>query len=245
VRRLLPAALLVLCVAATACGSNGDGAQSDTAAQAPKQPTVRGGCKDVKAPKKKPGGGQQRPAGPLKAGKSYSVRFETSCGDFTIGLDQKASPQATASFVSLTLKGFFHDTVFHRIVPGFVIQGGDPTASGQGGPGYSTRDVPPPDVRYTRGVVAMAKTAQEPPGTAGSQFYVVTGADAGLPADYALLGKVTDGQATIDRIGKLGDPNSGDAGTPSQPVVIEHASVIEFNKPPKPQKKKRKAAGKG
>lgn len=236
-RRPLSALGLVLCVAAAGCGSNGNGAQSDTAAKAPKPPMMSGGCKEVKAPRKKPDGGQPRPAGPLNAGKTYSVRFETSCGEFTIGLDQKASPQAAASFVSLTRRGFFDNTVFHRIVPGFVIQGGDPTASGQGGPGYSTRDVPPPNARYTRGVVAMAKTGQEPSGTAGSQFYVVTGADAGLPADYAILGKVTDGQATVRRIGKLGDPNSGDAGTPTQPVVIEHASVTEFNTPPKPKKK--------
>ena len=73
----------------------------------------------------------------------------------------------------------------------------------------------------------MAKTADEPAGTAGSQFYVVVGADAGLPADYALLGKVTDGMDTVDRIGKLGDPNSGEAGTPTQPVVIERTSVSE------------------
>jgi cyclophilin family peptidyl-prolyl cis-trans isomerase len=239
VRRPLPAALLVLCVAATGCGSDGNGAQSETAATSPKEPTMRGGCKVVKAPKKKPDGGQPRPAGPLHSGETYSVRFETSCGDFTVRLDQNASPQAAASFVSLTRRGFFDDTVFHRIVPGFVIQGGDPTASGQGGPGYSTRDVPPPGARYTRGVVAMAKTAQEPSGTAGSQFYVVTGADAGLPAEYAMLGKVINGQATVARIGKLGDPNSGDQGTPSQPVVVDHASVIEFVAPSKPKRKKK------
>jgi peptidyl-prolyl cis-trans isomerase B (cyclophilin B) len=103
-------------------------------------------------------------------------------------------------------KGFFDGTRFHRIVPGFVIQGGDPTATGQGGPGYTVRDVPPSDAAYTKGVVAMAKTESEPPGTSGSQFFVVTGADAGLQPDYALLGVVTRGLRLVHRIGKLGNP---------------------------------------
>ena len=90
--------------------------------------------------------------------------------------------------VSLARAGFFKKTIFHRIVPDFVIQGGDPTGKGTGGPGYKTVDKPPPGTKYTRGVVAMAKTQQEKPGTAGSQFYVVTGADAGLPPDYAVIG---------------------------------------------------------
>ena len=243
-RRPLTAALLVPCLALGACGSDDEKAPGEPAAKAPAQTTTRGGCKDVEAPKKKPEASEERPTGPLSSDKTYSVRLETSCGDFTVGLDQSAAPRAAASFVSLARKGFFNDTVFHRIVPGFVIQGGDPTASGTGGPGYSTRDVPPPDARYTRGVVAMAKTAEEPAGTAGSQFYVVTGADAGLPPEYALLGKVTAGMDTVERIGKLGDPNSGEAGTPSQPVVIERTTVSETKAPSEPKKKRRKPARK-
>jgi peptidyl-prolyl cis-trans isomerase B (cyclophilin B) len=102
-----------------------------------------------------------------------------------------------------------------------VIQGGDPTGLGSGGPGYSTVDVPPPDVAYTEGVVAMAKAPSEPPGTSGSQFFVVTGADIGLPLEYAVVGKVTEGLATVFAIDKLG---VGD-GPPSQPVVIERITV--------------------
>ena len=123
--------------------------------------------------------------------------------------------------------GFLDDTVFHRIVPGFVIQGGDPTGSGTGGPGYSTRDVPPRDTRYVEGTVAMAKTEVEPPGTAGSQFYIVTAPDAGLPPDYALLGEVVEGQEVVAAIGELGDPASGGEGVPLQPVVIESAELAE------------------
>ena len=88
---------------------------------------------------------REAPDQALDAGATYDVVLQTNCGDITIRLDQKASPKTAASFASLAKSGFFDDTVFHRIVPGFVIQGGDPTGTGTGGPGYSTRDVPPQD----------------------------------------------------------------------------------------------------
>ena len=224
-RPSLAAALCLLALAGAGCGSDDEESpKSDPGATAP-TPATTGGCQGVKAPRRKPEGAEQRPDGPLASGKSYSVRLETSCGDFTIGLDPRSAPQASASFVALARKGFFDDTVFHRIVPGFVIQGGDPTGTGMGGPGYSTVDRPPRDVAYTAGVVAMAKTEAEPAGTAGSQFYVVTGQDAGLPPDYAVLGKVTQGIEVTRRIGELGDPASGGSGTPTKPVVIEKATV--------------------
>jgi cyclophilin family peptidyl-prolyl cis-trans isomerase len=119
--------------------------------------------------------------------------------------------------------GFFDGTTFHRVVPGFVIQGGDPTGTGAGGPGYQTVDPPPQSAAYTRGVVAMAKTAVEPAGTSGSQFFVVTGANVGLPPDYAIVGKVTAGLKAVDAIAALG---VGD-GPPSQPVVIRKVTVEE------------------
>ncbi len=178
-------------------------------------------------PAPRDGGGQKQPAAPLDPAKTYEIELTTSCGAFTIRLDQKTSPKAAASFAELARNGFFDDTIFHRIVPGFVIQGGDPTASGSGGPGYSTRDRVPADAAYVPGVVAMAKAGNEPPGTAGSQFFVVTGADTGLTPDYALLGKVTKGMDVVQAIGELGDPASGGAGTPLQSVVIEGAKVRE------------------
>ena len=227
-RLLAPVALTALLLAGCGGGNDDSGSKSSSkpdtsAASAPAQSAP--GCTRVSAPKPKPDGGQKAPKGKLALGRTYDVTMKTNCGSFTIRLDQKSSPATAASFAALVSKGFFDKTVFHRIVPGFVIQGGDPPASGQGGPGYSTKDVPPSGTAYTRGVVAMAKTAAEPSGTAGSQFYVVTGADAGLPPEYALLGKVTKGLAVTERIGKLGDPNSGDAGTPIQPVVIEKATL--------------------
>jgi peptidyl-prolyl cis-trans isomerase B (cyclophilin B) len=162
-----------------------------------------------------------KPSKKLDRSKTYTVTFATNCGSFTVRLDQRQSPHATASIVSLVRRGFFDRTVFHRIVPGFVIQGGDPTATGSGGPGYSTVDPPPRSARYTHGVVAMAKTGTDPPGTAGSQFFVVTAPDAGLPPDYAIIGRVVKGLDVVDRIGKLGDASE----QPTQTVEITKATV--------------------
>jgi peptidyl-prolyl cis-trans isomerase B (cyclophilin B) len=224
---------VLLCAAALALGACGGDDDNDQAAQDQKPATTeqpaeqQGPCKDVEQPTPRDGGGQKKPKQPLDPSKKYDVVLQTSCGSFTIRLDQKTSPQAAASFASLARAGFFDDTIFHRIVPGFVIQGGDPTASGTGGPGYSTRDRVPKDAAYTPGVVAMAKAGNEPAGTGGSQFFVVTAAGTGLTPDYALLGKVTKGMKVVQAIGQLGDPASGGAGTPLQSVVIEKASVDE------------------
>jgi peptidyl-prolyl cis-trans isomerase B (cyclophilin B) len=220
--------ICALALGLAACGGDdddggGEPKQPQGSATADREPP--GGCAEVAQPDPKPDGGAKRSAQALDPDTTYDVVLKTSCGDITIRLDQKASPKTAASFAGLAKAGFFDDTVFHRIVPGFVIQGGDPTATGTGGPGYSTRDVPPAGTTYKKGTVAMAKTQTEPPGTAGSQFYVVTAADAGLPPEYALLGKVVKGQDVVDAIGELGDPASGEAGTPVQPVVIERATV--------------------
>jgi peptidyl-prolyl cis-trans isomerase B (cyclophilin B) len=221
---LLCAVALVL----AACGDDDEQpAQEKQATASQTAEEQQGPCKDVEQPAPRDGGGQKKPTRTLDASKTYEVVLETSCGSFTIRLDQKTSPQAAASFVSLARNGFFDDTIFHRIVPGFVIQGGDPTASGTGGPGYSTRDRVPKSASYDPGVVAMAKAGNEPAGTAGSQFFVVTGAGAGLTPDYALLGTVTKGMEVVQAIGRLGDPASGGAGTPLQSVAIEEASVRE------------------
>lgn len=211
--------LLVLasaCVLLAGCG----GAKKVAATTAT---TNANGCVTVPAP---PTGDRTapKPTTNLDITKRYDVTVATNCGDFTIRLDLAQSPEAAASFASLVQHGFFDHTAFHRIVPGFIIQGGDPTGSGTGGPGYSTVDTPPTDARYTHGVVAMAKTGAEPAGTAGSQFFVVTGADAGLTADYAIIGTVVRGLNVVDRIGKLGDSNH----QPTEKVEIEHATLKIF-----------------
>jgi peptidyl-prolyl cis-trans isomerase B (cyclophilin B) len=158
----------------------------------------------------------------LDPARPHTVGVVTNLGSFTIRLDVKDSPCVTASFASLVRKGFFDGTIFHRIVPGFVIQGGDPTGTGTGGPGYTVRDAPPANTRYTKGVVAMAKTSSEPRGTAGSQFFVVTAPDARLSADYALLGKVTTGLKVVERIGRLGNPATE---RPTRRVAVLHMTV--------------------
>jgi cyclophilin family peptidyl-prolyl cis-trans isomerase len=135
----------------------------------------------------------------------HNVDVLTNLGAFAFRLDVQDSPCTTSSFASLVRRHFFDGTIFHRIVPGFIIQGGDPTATGRGGPGYTTVDVPPKNALYTEGVVAMAKTQAEPPGTAGSQFFIVTAPAAGLPREYAILGVVTKGLKVVERIGRLGN----------------------------------------
>jgi peptidyl-prolyl cis-trans isomerase B (cyclophilin B) len=226
-------ALLFLAFAVAGCGGDDDGdegeeaaATTTAAATAEEGAETTGesgaGCQEVAKPRPKPVGQLRAPSTVLNVDKTYEVLVETSCGEFTITLDPKASPKTTASFVALVQDGFYDGTVFHRIVPGFVIQGGDPTALGGGGPGYKTVDKPAAATRYTKGVVAMAKTATEAAGTSGSQFFVVTAEDAGLPPDYAVIGTVTDGLDVVERIGVLGDPNTQ---LPTQPVVVTRMTV--------------------
>ena len=231
---LRPLAVLLcsLALSLAACGGDddsggGSAAKTETSTAAAQTEQAQGVCRDVEQPTPRDGGGQKKPQKPLSNSKTYEVTLQTTCGSFTIRLDQKTSPHAAASFVALARNGFFDDTIFHRIVQGFVIQGGDPTVTGSGGPGYSTRDKVPANASYDPGVVAMAKAGNEPPGTAGSQFFVVTGAGSGLTPDYALLGKVTKGMDAVQAIGKLGDPASGGTGTPLQSVVIEKVTVRE------------------
>jgi cyclophilin family peptidyl-prolyl cis-trans isomerase len=209
--------LLLLTLALVAgCGSGDDEPSGRTMA-------ASGECESVEAPDARDPEPRSAPSESLDTSKTYTLTFETSCGAFTITLDQRQAPNTTASLVALAEDGYFEDTIIHRVVPGFVIQGGDPTQMGAGGPGYSTVDGPPADAKYTKGVVAMAKTATEAPGTSGSQFFVVTGADAGLPPEYAIVGEVTEGMDTVERIDALGVGDS----PPSQPVVVSKVTVTE------------------
>ena len=204
-------ALALVLVAAGCGGSPSSGGSTE----------ATGGCEDVSAPAARDDGGGKAPKERLDPERTWTLAFDTSCGTFVVTLDLDSAPATAASLVSLAKAGYYDDTIFHRIVPGFVIQGGDPTGGGSGGPGYETRDSVPQDAKYSHGVVAMAKTAAEPPGTAGSQFFVVTSADAGLPPDYAIVGKVTTGLDVVERIGKLGDSSE----QPTFPVVIQSFRV--------------------
>jgi peptidyl-prolyl cis-trans isomerase B (cyclophilin B) len=194
---LAAAGISIAVLALTACGGNGAGKQQTES----KCPTTGA---EVTFPL-------------LDPKKAYTVDVLTNFGSFAIRLDVEDSPCTTSSFADLVRKKFFDGTRFHRIVPGFVIQGGDPTGTGRGGPGYTVVDVPPTNALYTEGVVAMAKSETEPPGSAGSQFFVVTGANAGLPPQYAILGVVTKGLRVVERIGRLGNPANEQ---PTERVVV-------------------------
>ncbi len=216
---------LLTALAVAACGSSTKSTSSSSSATASASSSAASGCRTVPAPQPKPAGHLKPPTTTLDASKKWQLTVATNCGSFTIALNLHTAPHASASMVALARSGFFNGTVFHRIVPGFVIQGGDPTGTGSGGPGYQTVDTPPANARYTSGVVAMAKTQTEPRGAAGSQFYVVTARDAQLPPDYALLGQVSQGMDVVQRIGQLGDPNSGEQGTPTAVVEISSVNV--------------------
>jgi peptidyl-prolyl cis-trans isomerase B (cyclophilin B) len=195
-RRRLPliAALVVACAG---CGG-GHGTTTTTAQPCTSAPAPRLAARHV-----------AKPTTPLEPAKTYDVAFATNCGTFVVRLDQRAAPHVAAAFAGLVRDRYFDGTIFHRIVPGFVIQGGDPTGSGEGGPGWTVRDAPPATTRYVPGVVAMAKTTAQPPGTSGSQFFVVTGGDASsLGPDYAVVGRVVRGMKIVRRIGRLGDPST-------------------------------------
>jgi cyclophilin family peptidyl-prolyl cis-trans isomerase len=180
------------------------------------------GCKDVAEPApRRPPRRTRPPKFRLSKDKTYTAKVVTSCGTFDIQLDSKDAPITGGSFVSLVRKGFYNKLIFHRIVTGFVIQGGDPTGTGRGGPGYRVTEKPPSDIVYSEGVVAMAKAGNEPPGASGSQFFVVT-SDSSLPAEYALLGKVTKGMDVVHAIEEV---PAGPDERPVSPVVIDKITV--------------------
>ena len=206
-RAIWIASLLLAVFVATGCGGGDD---KGTA----------GGCREASTK----GPSVEKLAAPpqtVKPGEKLTAAMKTSCGTFEIALDTKRAPKTANSFAYLVRKGFYDGLFFHRIVPGFVIQGGDPLGNGTGGPGYSVTEAPPRSLQYTRGVVAMAKSGAEKPGTSGSQFFVVVGANIGLPPDYALVGRVSKGMDVVDRIGKLGSATE----QPTQTVLIDRATI--------------------
>ena len=206
-------AVVAIAVVAAILISRSGGNDSSTTAEA-------GGCKEVEAPAPKQVS-LKAPPQTVKKGEKLTAAVKTSCGEFDIALDSSRAPKTVNSFVYLSEEGFYDDLTFHRIAPGFVIQGGDPLGTGVGGPGYTVVEKPPANLAYTKGIVAMAKGPNDPPGSSGSQFFVVTGADAGLPPEYALVGKVDKGIDVVERIGKLGTPEE----KPKQTVLIEKITI--------------------
>lgn len=233
-RRLLMLLLVLSTLGLAACGDGKETAGTggaETATQPPETgsegtaeaaPESEEGCREVDQPEPKKAGGRKKPTLKLDAGETWTATLETSCGPLEFQLDVKRAPKTASAFAALARDGYFDGLTFHRIVPGFVVQGGDPLGTGEGGPGFKVVEAPPKGLTYERGVVAMAKTELERPGTSGSQFFIVTAPDAGLPPDYALLGKLTGGDDVLDRIEAIPtDP----AQMPEQPVVIEKVTI--------------------
>jgi cyclophilin family peptidyl-prolyl cis-trans isomerase len=202
-------ALLAAVAASTACS-----AQPGASAPPPATP----------APSAATGGGADCPTtqpAPLAAGETRAVTIATDLGTMTLTIEADLSPIAAGNFVALAGCGFYDGVVFHRVVPEFVIQGGDPTGTGTGGPGYTIKDEPV-TTEYGRGTVAMARTSA--PDSVGSQFFIVLD-DAARGAlaqanTYQIIGSVTAGMETADAIAA-----AADAQLPSDPVVMTDVSV--------------------
>jgi cyclophilin family peptidyl-prolyl cis-trans isomerase len=158
----------------------------------------------------------------MPAGESRTVTIGTAKGDIVIDVQADLGPRAAANFVALAECGFYVGTTFHRLVPGFVIQGGDPAGDGTGGPGY---EFPNDEVTvpYERGVVAMANAGRD---TNGSQFFIMHGAAPNLPPDYSVFGRVVEGMGVVDAIAAT--PNSGEpANAALEPVTMDTVTVSQ------------------
>ena len=161
------------------------------------------------------------PAMTIDPQKRYTAQMETSKGPLTIALDPVAAPRTVNSFVFLARDGYYDGVGFHRIIPGFVVQGGDPTESGRGGPGYTFADELPAPGRYEIGSLAMANSG---PNTNGSQFFIISGSDGvRLPPSYALFGKVVAGLETVTALDAVGSRS----GSPTERVAIESVTITE------------------
>lgn len=154
--------------------------------------------------------------------KTYTATMETTKGTMTIALDPVGAPKAVNNFVVLARYHYFDGVSFHRIIPGFVIQGGDPEGTGRGGPGYRFEDELPRPGRYEIGSVAMANAG---PDTNGSQFFIISGHHgASLPPKYSLFGKVVKGIDVVQALDAVGSPG---AGTPKEAVGMVSVTISE------------------
>jgi peptidyl-prolyl cis-trans isomerase B (cyclophilin B) len=234
VSRSLTAAAACLALLLTACGGSDKPKAAQSSATPAEATAAATSTSDLDAnhcaPAEDPGEQNReklkKPAETLDASHTYVATVDTNCGAFEITLDAKRAPKTGGSFKYLADQGFYDGLLIHRIVPGFVFQGGDPLGTGQGGPGYQVVEAPPKDFKYGKYVVAMAKSANDARGASGSQFFVVTGKDGEqLTPDYALLGEVTSGREIADKIGAIvTDPRSD---FPEAPVLIKSIKIAE------------------
>lgn len=157
-----------------------------------------------------------------QSGKSYTATLQTSVGDITIALSPD-TPVTTNNFVFLAQEKFYDGVIFHRVIPGFMIQGGDPTGTGSGGPGYQFADEKFSG-EYKRGVVAMANAG---PNTNGSQFFIMH-ADYALPKNYVIFGTVTQGLDVVDKIAMAQTVQDGrENSRPVDPTKITSIEIKE------------------
>ena len=152
--------------------------------------------------------------------KKYTAVMKTSAGDIELALFADKTPTTVNNFVTLAKKNFYNNVIFHRTINGFMIQGGDPTGTGRGGPGYTFNDEPF-DGEYTRGTLAMANAG---PNTNGSQFFIMH-KDTPLPKNYVIFGKVTNGLETVDKIAEAPVESNGE--TPMNPIKILSVEISE------------------
>ena len=158
----------------------------------------------------------------IDAAKKYTATIDTSCGKITVELDPKAAPKTVNNFVFLALNHYFDGIIFHRIINGFVCQGGDPTGTGRGGPGYRFEDELPKPGQYEIGSVAMANAG---PNTNGSQFFLISGPNgAGLPPQYSLFGKIVKGLDVLDAMQNVQTDRND---RPHTDVVINSVTITE------------------
>ena len=163
----------------------------------------------------------QPPAMEIDPDAQHTARIQTSEGAISVQLLPQEAPKAVNNFVFLARQRYYDGVIFHRVMDGFMIQTGDPTGTGRGGPGYTFADEPVKR-RYTRGIVAMANAG---PNTNGSQFFIVHGSDVGLPPSYTIFGQVVDGLDVVDKIATAPTRPGGEGSTPVNPARIETITI--------------------
>ncbi len=159
------------------------------------------------------------PALSIDPKKNYTATIETTAGTMTAEFFPGDAPNTVNNFVFLAREGYYEDVIFHRVIPGFMIQGGDPTGSGSGGPGYKFKDEPV-GKKYTRGILAMANAGKD---TNGSQFFFMH-ADYGLPPSYTIFGQLTSGEDVLDAIATA---PKGAQDRPKEPVKMTKVTISE------------------
>lgn len=157
--------------------------------------------------------------------KDYIVIFHTTLGDISIEVNALDTPYAATNFLYFARSKFYDGTIFHRVIKDFMIQGGDPTGTGSGGPGYYFNDEPF-EGEYTRGTVAFANAG---PNTNGSQFFIMTKDTPELPKNYIIFGQVISGMDTVDKIAEseVVDNGGGEMSKPASPISIISTELIE------------------